>query len=95
MRPTCRNVLTQTLNVFRNHDLISSSVDFGESLNPYSIICQGHPNTKDVLLADQMSTVEGGLPSAPFQTKDARFPHTYLQVGQALGFACRGASIPD
>ena len=86
--PKCTPYL---LNLFRNHDLIGQSVNLGDALNPFSVICAGHPNTKDVLeLADKMTTVESGgsaismSDASMFKTKDGRFPHTYLQVTDKL-----------
>jgi hypothetical protein len=52
---------------------------------PFSVICQGHPNTKDALvLADKMAAVESETAlsmedASMFKTKDGR-SHTYGQV---------------
>ena len=66
-------------------------MELGDGLNPFSVVCQGHPNTKDALaLADKMATVESGASAismddaSVFKTKDGRFPHTYGQVTDKL-----------
>ena len=86
--PKCTAYL---LNLFRTHDLVGNSIELGEGLNPFSIVCQGHPNTKDAItLAGQMETVETGgaavslSDAAVFKTKDGCFPKTYLQVVDKL-----------
>lgn len=86
--PKCTILL---LTLFRSHDLVGNSIELGDGLNPFSIVCQGHPNTKDALvLADRMATVESGnsavsmSDAAMFKTKDGRFPHTYGQVNDKL-----------
>ena len=70
--------------------LLANSFELGEGLNPFSIICVGHPNTKDVLqLAERQSSVENGSSvslsdAIQFRTKDGRFPKTYLQATDKL-----------
>jgi hypothetical protein len=78
------------LELIRGHNLIGNSFELGEGLNPFSIICVGHPNTKDVLqLAERQSSVENGSSvslsdAIQFRTKDGRFPKTYLQATDKL-----------
>jgi hypothetical protein len=78
------------LELIRGHNLIGNSFELGEGLNPFSIICVGHPNTKDVLeLAQRQSSVENGSSvslndAVQFRTKDGRFPKTYLQATDKL-----------
>jgi hypothetical protein len=85
--PKCTPYL---LEILRNHSLIGNSMELGEGLNPFSVICHGHPNTKDILmLADQQSMVEAGSSvglseALQFKTKDGRFPRTYLQASDKL-----------
>ena len=86
--PKCTAYL---LSIFRSHGIVGNSLELGEGFNPFSIVCQGHPNTKDVLvLADQISTLESGSTSvslqeaSQFKTKDGRFPHTYMQAVDKL-----------
>ena len=65
-------------------------MELGEGINPFSAICLGHPNTKDVLLlADRQASVESGgsvslQDSVQFKTKDGRFPKSYLQASDKL-----------
>jgi hypothetical protein len=78
------------LELIRGHNLVGNSFELGEGLNPFSIICVGHPNTKDVLqLAERQSSVENGSSvslsdAVQFRTKDGRFPKTYLQATDKL-----------
>ena len=78
------------LELIRGHNLVGNSFELGEGLNPFSIICVGHPNTKDVLqLAERQSSVENGSSvslndAIQFRTKDGRFPKTYLQATDKL-----------
>jgi hypothetical protein len=90
--PKCTSYI---LDIFRNHTVIGSAVELGSGLNPFSVICSGHPNTKDVLqLAEKQSVVESGASltlqdASQFKTKDARFPRTYLQASdKLLAFVC-------
>jgi len=59
-------------------------MELGTGLNPFSVICSGHHNTKDVLvLAKRQATVKARATvsltdTLEFKTKDARFPKTYL-----------------
>jgi hypothetical protein len=86
------------LNLFRTHDLIGNGFELGEGLNPFSVICMGHPNTKDVLeVAERQASVEAGssvslADATQFKSKDGRFPKSYIQATDKLwGFAllCR------
>jgi hypothetical protein len=86
--PKCTPYL---LNLFRSHEVIGNSIELGDGANPFSIVCQGHHNTKDVLvLSDKLSTVESGgaaismSDASLFKTKDGRFPHSYLQAVDKL-----------
>src|SRR5512146_925852 len=78
------------LELIRGHNLLGNSFELGEGLNPFSIICVGHPNTKDVLLlAERQSAVENGSSvslsdAVQFRTKDGRFPKSYLQATDKL-----------
>ena len=78
------------LELIRGHNLLGNSFELGEGLNPFSIICVGHPNTKDVLLlAERQASVENGSSvslsdAVQFRTKDGRFPKTYLQATDKL-----------
>ena len=78
------------LDLIRGHNLIGSSFELGEGLSPFSIVCLGHPNTKDVLeVAERQAVVESGSSvslsdAIQFKTKDARFPRTYLQAVDKL-----------
>lgn len=85
---------SQVLEWFRTHQLIPSGMELGGGLNPFSIICAGHYNTKEVIeLAERQALVEAGTSlslsdSVQFRTKDGRFPKTYLQAADKLwGFA--------
>lgn len=86
--PKCTPYL---LNLFRSHELIGNSIELGDGANPFSVVCQGHHNTKDVLvLADKLTTVESGgaaismSDASLFKTKDGRFPQSYLQAVDKL-----------
>jgi len=78
------------LDIFRQHDLVGNGMELGAILNPFSVVCSGHHNTKDVLvLAERQATVEAGATvslsdTLEFKTKDARFPKTYLQASDKL-----------
>ena len=81
--PKCTPYL---LNLFRAHEVIGNTLELGDGANPFSIVCQGHHNTKDVLvLAEKLSTVESGgsaismADASLFKAKDGRFPQSYLQ----------------
>jgi len=82
------------LDIFRQHDLVGNGMELGAGLNPFSVVCSGHHNTKDVLvLAERQATVEAGatvslLDTLEFKTKDARFPKTYLQASDKLWAFC-------
>jgi len=82
------------LDIFRQHDLVGNGMELGARLNPFSVICSGHHNTKDVLvLAKRQATVEAGATVAlsdtlEFKTKDAHFPKTYLQASDKLWAFC-------
>ena len=83
-------VTSWTLNLFRQHDLVGNGIELGAGLNPFSVICAGHHNTKDaLLLAKRQAAVEAGAAvslqdTLEFKTKDARFPKTYLQASDKL-----------
>ena len=78
------------LDLIRGHNLIGNGFELGEGLSPFSIICLGHPNTKDVLeVAERQAAVESGSSvslndAMQFKTRDARFPRTYLQAVDKL-----------
>jgi len=78
------------LNLFRTHDLIGNGFELGEGLNPFSVICLGHPNTKDVLqVAERQASVEAGssvslADATQFKSKDGRFPKSYIQATDKL-----------
>jgi len=69
-------------------------MELGAGLNPFSVVCAGHHNSKDVLvLAERQATVEAGATvslsdTLEFKTKDARFPKTYLQALDKLWAFC-------
>jgi len=49
------------LDIFRQHDLVGNGMELGAGLNPFSMVCAGHHNTKDVLmLAEGQAMVEAG-----------------------------------
>jgi len=85
--PKCTPYL---LDLFRSHSLVGNGFELGEGLNPFSIICLGHPNTKDVLhVAERQATVEAGSTvslsdATQFKTKDGRFPKSYIQATDKL-----------
>ena len=70
-------------------------MEFGEGLNPFSVACQGHVQSKEIIeLASKQSLMEAGDTSitladaAKFQTKDARFPRNVNQaVDKLWGFS--------
>jgi len=80
------------LEIFCQHNLVGNGMELGAGLNPFSVVCAGHHNTKDVLvLAERQATVEAGATvslsdTLEFKTKDARFPKTFPpSLGQAMG----------
>jgi len=70
------------LDIFCQQDLVGNGMELGAGLNPFSVICSGHHNSKDVLvLAERQATVEARATvslsdTLEFKTKDARFPKT-------------------
>jgi len=82
------------LVIFCQHDLVGNGMELGAGLNPFSVVCSGHHNIKDVLvLAKTQATVEAGATvslsdTLEFKTKDARFPKTYLQASDKLWAYC-------
>jgi hypothetical protein len=78
------------LELFRSHQLYSSLQDLGAGLDPLSIICAEHHNTKDVLeLVQKQEAVESGTglslqDAQQFTTRDPRFPRSYLQAVDKL-----------
>ena len=77
--------------MLRSFSLINVGVELGQGLTPFSVICQGHPQSKEVLdLAQSQQAVESGTNSitaagaATFRVKDARFPRTLIQVSDKL-----------
>jgi hypothetical protein len=82
----------QTLNTSFAITTSSAAPDFGESLNLYSIICQVIPTRRmscfwPIKLSSRAELPSAWLDAATFKTKDARFPHTYLQaVDKLWGF---------
>jgi len=82
------------LDIFCQHDLVGNGMELRAGLNPFSVICSGHHNTKDVLvLAKRQATVEAGAfvslsDTLEFKTKDAHFPKTYLQASDKLWAFC-------
>jgi len=69
-------------------------MELGAGLNPFSVVCSGHHNTKDVLvLAKRQATVDVGATvslsdTLEFKTKDDRFPKTYLHASDKLWAFC-------
>ena len=69
-------------------------MELGLGHNPFSVVCSGHHNTKDILLlAERQAVVEGGAAvslqdTLEFKTKDAHFPKTYLQASDKLWAFC-------
>jgi len=82
------------LDIFCQHDLVGNGMELGAGLNPFSVVCSGHHNTKDILvLAKRQATVQVGATvslsdTLEFKTKDARFPKTYLQASDKLWAFC-------
>jgi len=82
------------LNIFCQHDLVGNGMELGAGLNPFSVICSGRHNTKDILvLAKRQATVEARATvslsdTLEFKTKDARFSKTYLQASDKLWAYC-------
>jgi len=82
------------LDIFRQHELVGNGMELGAGLNPFSVVCSGHHNTKDILLlAKRQATVEAGAmvslaDTLEFKKKDARFPKTYLQASDKLWAFC-------
>ena len=79
------------INLFRSHNLIATGIDMGEGFSPFSMVCNGHPQSKDVLeLADKQSAMEAGdnaislSDATSFTTKDVRFPRTQQQAVDKL-----------
>jgi len=86
---------SHTLALFRNHDIIATGLEFGEGMNPFSICCQGHVQSKEPLaFAEKQRLLESGTASVSlsdavtFQSKDARFPRDVNQATDKLwGFS--------
>jgi len=82
------------LDIFCQHNLVGNGMELGAGLNPFSVVCSGHHNTKDVLvLAKRQATVKAGATvslsdTLEFKTKDAPFPQTYLQASDKLWAFC-------
>jgi len=82
------------LDIFCQHELVGNGMELGAGLNPFSVICSRHHNTKDILLlAKRQATVEAGAAvslsdTLEFKTKDARFPKTCLQASDKLWAFC-------
>ena len=79
------------VSLFRSHNIIGLGLEFGEGLNPFSVACQGHVQTKELVeLASKQALMESGDSSITmadatrFQTKDARFPRTVNQAVDKL-----------
>ncbi len=71
------------INLFHSHNLIATGIDMGEGFSPFSMVCNSHPQSKDVLeLADKQSAMEAGDNAislsdvTTFTTKDVHFPRT-------------------
>jgi len=68
------------LDIFRQHDLVGNGMELGSGLNPFSVVCSGHHNTKEVLvLAERQATVQAGATGCVIPQD----PPTSL--GQAMG----------
>lgn len=86
---------THMVNLFRTHNIMGIGLEFGEGMNPFSIACQGHVQSREVVeLAEKQASMESGDTSitladaALFQTKDARFPRDVNQaVDKLWGFS--------
>jgi hypothetical protein len=79
--------------IFRNRPPLAVRPDLEEVPKP--LLCSSAKAIPiPVLRLNKCPLAEGRAAIGAFPDQDAT-PHTYLQVGEALGFACRGASIPD
>jgi len=75
------------LSLLRNHNYVGLPLELGDGLTPFAVVCQGHPQTKDILeLATKQVAMESGhntinLSDADtFKVKDVRFPRTLNQI---------------
>jgi hypothetical protein len=75
------------LSLLRNHNYVGLPLELGDGLTPFAVVCQGHPQNKDILeLATKQVAMESGhntinLSDADtFKVKDVRFPRTLNQV---------------
>ena len=79
------------LGIFCQHDQLGNGMELGAGLNPFSVTCSGHHNTKDALMpAERQATVEAGAivslqDTLEFKMKDARFPELTFKRPTSYG----------
>ena len=85
---------TQLVSWFKEHDIIATGVEFGEGMQPFSVICKGHPSAKEAKQRLEDATrVEAGnsvslSDARAISTSDARLPTmVYHVVDKLNGFS--------